>query len=102
MNEFEANLLSLPVANLTNWLDVPAAIDYFIITEIAKNPGTPPVSVCEQGQCTMLQLGRLSICGVPSSALRRLHAMIARLSGRLRTAAGPLLHSYALQCMLNE
>lgn len=41
MNDFEGNLLSLPVSNLTggSWLDVPAAIDYFIITEITKNPG---------------------------------------------------------------
>lgn len=39
MNDFEAQLLSKPVANLSSVLDVPAAIDYFIITEITKNPG---------------------------------------------------------------
>lgn len=39
MNDFEGNLLSLPVSNLTGWLDVPAAVDYFLITEITKNPG---------------------------------------------------------------
>lgn len=39
MNDFEAQLLSLPVANLSSVLDVPAAIDYFIVTEITKNPG---------------------------------------------------------------
>jgi hypothetical protein len=27
------------VTNITDVLDVPAAIDYFIITEITKNPG---------------------------------------------------------------
>jgi hypothetical protein len=40
MNDYEAKLLSLPVGELAGWLDVPAAIDYFIITEITKNPGT--------------------------------------------------------------
>ena len=49
MNDFEGNLLSLPVSNLTGWLDVPAAIDYFIITEITKNPGghTPQQGGCQ-------------------------------------------------------
>jgi hypothetical protein len=40
MNGFEEKLLSqTSVANITDVLDVPAAIDYFIITEITKNPG---------------------------------------------------------------
>jgi hypothetical protein len=40
MNEFEAQLLSQNVSALNStWLDVPAAIDYFLITEITKNPG---------------------------------------------------------------
>jgi hypothetical protein len=39
LNDFEADLLSKPVVNLSSVLDVPAAIDYFIITEITKNPG---------------------------------------------------------------
>ena len=39
LNTFEAKLLREPVANLTDVLDVPAAINYFIITEITKNPG---------------------------------------------------------------
>jgi hypothetical protein len=59
MYDFEANLLSLPVANLTAWLDVPAAIDYFIITEVAKNPDTPPVLLCKKGHYMLQQLGCL-------------------------------------------
>jgi hypothetical protein len=40
MNSFEEKLLSrTSVTNITDVLDVPAAIDYFIITEITKNPG---------------------------------------------------------------
>lgn len=37
---FEAALLKQPLDNLTagNWLDAPAAVDYFLATELTKNP----------------------------------------------------------------
>lgn len=38
LNDFEAALLAKPVANLTDMLDVPAAIDYWLATEVTKNP----------------------------------------------------------------
>lgn len=38
MNTLESALLSQPVSNLSSVLDVPAAIDYFIGTEVTKNP----------------------------------------------------------------
>jgi hypothetical protein len=38
MNAFEAALLARGVANMTGLLDVPAAADYFLATEVTKNP----------------------------------------------------------------
>jgi hypothetical protein len=38
MNAFEAALLARGVANMTGLLDVAAASDYFLATEVTKNP----------------------------------------------------------------
>ncbi|WIA37032.1 hypothetical protein OEZ86_014016 [Tetradesmus obliquus] len=38
MNDFEATLLQRGTTNMSNLLDVPAAVDYFLATEVTKNP----------------------------------------------------------------
>lgn len=38
MNVFESTLLRQPLTNLSSVLDVPAAIDYWLGTEVTKNP----------------------------------------------------------------
>jgi hypothetical protein len=38
MNAFEAALLARGTANMTELLDVAAAADYFLATEVTKNP----------------------------------------------------------------
>lgn len=38
LNNFESDLLTKPLSNLSEVLDIPAAIDYFIGTEVTKNP----------------------------------------------------------------
>jgi hypothetical protein len=68
MNDFEAQLLSKPVANLSSVLDVQAAIDYFIITEITKNPGkhATTAAACRawlrQLDCCQLSMVQVSSC----------------------------------------
>eukprot|EP00879_Flechtneria_rotunda_P006440 GHRR01006769.1.p1 GENE.GHRR01006769.1~~GHRR01006769.1.p1 ORF type:complete len:491 (+),score=142.61 GHRR01006769.1:191-1663(+) len=38
MNDFESQLLAKPTSELSSILDIPAAIDYFLGTEVTKNP----------------------------------------------------------------
>jgi hypothetical protein len=38
VNDYEVALLQKPVDSLRDVLDLPAAIDYFLVTELTKNP----------------------------------------------------------------
>lgn len=71
LSDFEAQLLTQNVSALNGtWLDVPAAIDYFLITEVTKNPGAC-VCVC--------------VCAVPDrrSAVPTVQGAVRLLPARL-------------------
>lgn len=75
MNDFEAQLLSQPVNN-NSLLDLPAAIDYFIITEISKNPGgSTPACVRNSAKgaegAGRPTWGSSCACGIPTAVRAR-------------------------------
>jgi hypothetical protein len=67
MNAFEAALLAGGVTNMTGLLDVPVAVDYFLATEVTKNPDGYRGSVKmykDRGQ--PLVIGPLWVSAAPS------------------------------------
>ncbi|KAF6264711.1 coth protein-domain-containing protein [Scenedesmus sp. NREL 46B-D3] len=97
MNAFEAALLARGTANMTGLLDVPAAADYFLATEVTKNPDGYRGSVkLHKDRAGPLVIGPLwdyneafgMCCGFPIEGFQQLGSSNGTSGGSAISAAG--------------